>query len=131
MELLPPIEARPRIRPLNPFRVSDYLPEESEALRRVGVWITRMTYDGRFGERRIGSVTYEWLDEKPGDVSPDEAVTESLAVFFRELLELRFPGWETAEGSCGSFQWYIDDDVLTQEHAFRVIDYRRVIVSID
>ena len=131
MESFPPIEARAPVRPLNPFRVSSYLPDEAEELRRLDVWVARMKYDGRFGERQIGNVTYEWLDERPREVSPDEAVTQSVAVFFRELLELRFPGWETAEGSCGYFEWYLDDDMLTQQHAFRVIEYRMVTVSID
>ncbi|MFL6605756.1 MAG: hypothetical protein ACJ8R9_31145 [Steroidobacteraceae bacterium] len=131
MEPFPPIEAQQPVRPLTPFRVSSYLPEEAEALRRLDVWIARMRYDGRFGERQIGNVTYEWLDERPHEVGPDETITESIAVFFRELLELRFPGWETAEGSCGYFEWYLGDDMLTHQHALRVIEYRTVTLSID
>jgi hypothetical protein len=131
MELSPPFDVRTPVQPLNPFRVSSYLPDETEVLRRLDVWFVRMEYDGRFGERKIGDVTYQWLDATPNGVRPDEAVTERVAVFFRELLELRFPGWETAEGSCGHFEWCPYDDMLTQHHAFRVIEYRTVTVSVD
>jgi hypothetical protein len=36
-----------------------------------------------------------------------------LSMFFRELLELRYPGWLNAEGSRGEFEWELVRDELT------------------
>jgi hypothetical protein len=49
-------------------------------------------------------------------------------VFFREMLELRFPEWAMAEGSRGEFEWTVDTDELVHRHHWRVIAYEDVAV---
>ena len=49
-------------------------------------------------------------------------------MFFREMLELRFPEWAKAEGSRGEFEWGVDTDELVHRHQWRVIAYEGVAV---
>ena len=51
------------------------------------------------------------------------AVRHELRMFFRELLELRFPGWQNAEGSRGEFEWELVRDTLTHIHGWRHFEY--------
>jgi hypothetical protein len=131
IESFVPAEPRPALHALSGFKVSTYLPDEIDALRRFNIYVVKMTYEGRFGQRQVGVIEYERLDGRVPAVQPDPSVTEAIAVFFRELLELRFPGWENAEGSRGYFEWHVELDSLSQHHAFRVIEYRTVTIDLD
>jgi hypothetical protein len=51
------------------------------------------------------------------------AMRQELRVFFRELLEIRYPGWQNAEGSRGEFEWELIRDVLTHVHGWRHFEY--------
>ncbi len=63
------------------------------------------------------------------DRAPSGVVTcRSGRVFFRELLERRFPEWARAEGSRGHFEWDIRKDELLHLHPLQVIAYEGVSV---
>jgi hypothetical protein len=110
---------------LNPseFRMSTYLPGETEVLRRVGILVVSLEYRGQHGERQIGALTFHGTHG--GAVSPQvaDAVSQHIEVFLHELLEVRFPGWDTAEGARGAFEWIVERDVLEHRHEFRVHAY--------
>jgi hypothetical protein len=125
------VQPRPAIQALSPFKPSSYLPDETDNLRRLNVGLVQMSYDGRFGERRIGAIKYERWNRQPLMIEPDSSVTEAIGTFLRELLELRFPRWEHAEGARGYFEWHVDDDSLAQHHALRIIEYRTVTIDND
>jgi len=113
-----------------PFRMSTRLPIEAEKLRQPGdIFQVRIRYDGRFGERDIFDVSY--LDEEGLPLLPNvtESVSQEIKVFLQELLELRFPGWETAEGARGEFQWHVHSDELRHRHEVRVTEYREVEIN--
>lgn len=115
----------------NAFLMSARLPNETTALRVAGVERVRMEYEGHFGDREIGELTYEGDEEQILTPGLEACVTQEIQVFFRELLELRFPGWEIAEGSHGAFEWTVEIDTLDHRHEVRVVEYRTVLISND
>jgi hypothetical protein len=105
------------------FRMSLHLPGETEVLRRSGIQIVSLEYQGQYGERQIGAITFH--SATGGEVSPQvaDSVRNHIETFLHELLEARFSGWETAEGARGTFEWLIDRDVLEHRHELRVFTY--------
>lgn len=111
------------------FRMSTRLPNEADILRAARIGTVRMEYEGRYGDRQI-----EFLyEDEYGQVTvaPTAAVESEIRVFLSELLEIRFPGWETAEGSRGSFEWSVELDTLDHRHEVPITEYRGVLISND
>ncbi|MEJ1962924.1 MAG: hypothetical protein WDO56_15805 [Gammaproteobacteria bacterium] len=111
------------------YRMSLRLPNEAEALRNAGISIVRMGYEGRYGDRQI-EVTFEEKCEN-ATTSSTAPVEPAIRVFFSELLEIRFPGWETAEGSRGLFEWSVELDTLEHRHEVPITEYRSVLITND
>jgi hypothetical protein len=105
------------------LRMSIYLPGETEVLRCNGILVVTLEYQGQHGERQIGALTFHGV--RGAAVAPQvgDSVRNHIEVFLHELLEARFPGWETAEGARGTFEWLVDRDVLEHRHEFRVYAY--------
>jgi hypothetical protein len=111
------------------FRMSTRLPNETEALHAAHIAIVRMEYEGRYGDRQ-SKILFEDEDEQL-TAAPSAAVEAEIRVFFSELLEIRFPGWETAEGSRGLFEWTVELDTLDHRHEVPITEYRSVLISND
>ena len=111
------------------FQMSTRLPHEAEALKSHGIAFVRMEYEGRFGDTEI---RFTCEDEHEAVVAPPSAQVEAeIRVFFAELLELRFPGWDTAEGSRGAFEWTVALDTLDHRHEVPITEWRSVLISND
>jgi hypothetical protein len=104
-------------------RMSDRLPQEVDALRGAGVVLVAVEYAGAYGDRRIGDVTYYDAGGHPLTPHIPRGVRQEVEVFFHELLELRFSGWETGEGARGAFEWLIEIDRLEHRHDARFVAY--------
>jgi hypothetical protein len=121
---------RVAVKSWRPIKISEHLPEESETLRRLGIVTVNMTYDGRFGERQVSHLEFKSLDTHVS-VVPAPPLSEAIATFLRELLELRFPGWEVAEGARGYFEWDVLEGALDHCHALRVLAYGTLSSTVD
>ena len=101
--------------------VAAYLPVEAAALRRMGIALVHMDYDAQIGFRHIGNPLY--LNSSGDNVSCniDSSLAQEVAVFLRELVELRFAGWD-CEGARGSFVWVVGADTLEHYHVAHMLD---------
>lgn len=103
--------------------VSVRLPEVAAALQQACIFRVRIEYHGR---REGGFVddpryyTSNWRLARPR-LSP--AVESALLVFFKELLDLRYPTWTNDDGVDGAFEWFVGSDVLIHTHAVWINDY--------
>jgi hypothetical protein len=102
--------------------VAARLPEVTRLLDAAGVCYARIGYDGR-GD--IEKTTLDFFDAPQDPVSirlPALALAE-LQVFFRQLLEARYPRWAAGEGASGYFAWDLICDALTHAHHVRYIEF--------
>jgi hypothetical protein len=104
------------------------LPEALAQLRRAGVVLVRFEYAGQCGCRREKPVTFHDASGCVVGRGVSRGTRQDVTVFFHETLELRFPGWATAEGSRGEFEWNVETDELTHRHQWRVVEYEAVTV---
>jgi hypothetical protein len=105
------------------------LPEALNVLRKTGVALVRFEYAGQAGYRRTKPVSFHEKSGRTIEPKFPRSTRQELEVFFRELLELRFPEWGRAEGSRGQFEWDLGKDELVHSHQWRVIVYEDVTVS--
>ncbi len=105
------------------------LPEALSALRSGAITLVRFEYAGQSDYRRMKPVTYHDTSGRPTKSQLSRTTRQEIEVFFRELLELRFPDWAVAEGSRGELEWNVETDELTHRHHWRVISYDEVMVT--
>lgn len=103
---------------VNDERLSRRLPNAAAVLRRANVVYVRIDYRGEWDVGMIDDPAFYSGDRKRMDLSLPARRLE-LHLFFHELLELRYPGWQNAEGSQGQFEWDLIPDLLTHVHGWR------------
>lgn len=84
--------------------VSQHLPHVAEVLTRAHVTCVQIKYDGLFDCGVVGDPVYLTSSAAQYDGCIPPALKMGLRAFFGELLELRLPGWDNAEGARGEFQ---------------------------
>ena len=89
----------------------------------------QIKYDGRFDCGGVQNPVYLARDGVPMDADVPKGLQYELRVFFSELLELRFPEWDNAEGARGEFQWDLALDRLAQAHIVRCRNTRPAVVT--
>ena len=104
------------------------LPEALAKLRAAKIALVRFEYAGQCDYRRVKPVTFHDASGCVTGRGISRATRQEVVVFFREMLELRFPEWAIAEGSRGEFEWNVDKDELVHRHQWRVIAYEDVAV---
>ena len=109
--------------------MSRRIPHIAEALKRAKVTCVRVKYDGLFDCGVVDDPLYLSSDGVPVHASMSGGLDAELHVFFSELLELRFPEWDNAEGTRGEFQWDLGFDLLAQAHFVRCTRYRSSIIT--
>jgi hypothetical protein len=87
--------------------VSQRIPHIADALHRAHITWLQIKYDGSFDCGQVAEPTYLLSDGHAVPLGICKGLHEELHTFFRELLELRFPQWDNAEGSRGEFQWHV------------------------
>jgi hypothetical protein len=88
-------------------------PDIAEALRKLGVETVTAPYDG-YGDS--GQIE----DPEFGGAAVPNDVQRAVTDLFYDVLEERFSGWETNEGSFGRFVWDVPADRITLEFNARV-----------
>ena len=104
------------------------IPHIAVALKLSKVTCVRIKYDGRFDRGAMEDPVCLTGEGVPIDVGIPRAMRAELRVFFSELLELRFPEWDNAEGARGEFQWDLGLDRLAQAHIVRSTRYAAAVV---
>lgn len=104
-------------------RMSRKMPGVAAALRREQVAYVRVIYQGGWDSGRVEDPLFYRADGSLLDRRLMAAAGRELSMFFRELLELRYPGWLNAEGSRGEFEWELVRDELTHVHCWRQFVY--------
>lgn len=104
-------------------RMSRKMPGIAATLKREQVAYVRVIYQGQWDSGRVEDPLFyradgSLLERRLMAIAPRE-----LSMFFRELLELRYPGWSNAEGSRGEFEWELIRDELTHVHGWRQFVY--------
>jgi hypothetical protein len=109
--------------------LSQRIPHIAAALKRANVTCVQIKYEGQFDCGVVHDPIYLMSDGVPmyGDVL--RGLQPELSVFFNELLQLRFPQWDNAEGARGEFQWDLGFDRLAQAHIVRCPTYRASVVT--
>lgn len=108
---------------------SQCLPDIAQAIAQAGVVRVRVSYDGREG---FGDMEDPVLYSASGKLMPTslpEPMRRRLQRFCEELLELRYPNWEEAEGARGDFEWHVASDKLIHLHGLRFIDYETTTIE--
>lgn len=101
-----------------------HLPHISEALKRTNVTCVQVKYNGLFDCGVVEDPVYLTSNAAQYDGCIPLALGIELHAFFTELLELRFPGWDNAEGARGEFQWDLNADLLAHAHLVRCVAYK-------
>ena len=109
--------------------LSQRIPHIAAALKGAKVTCVQIKYDGRFDCGNVQDPVYLTSDGVPMDASVPKGLQSELHVFFNELLELRFPEWDNAEGARGEFQWDLALDRLAQAHIVRCGKFRPTVVT--
>jgi hypothetical protein len=109
--------------------LSQRIPHIAKALKQTNVTCVQIKYDGQFDLGILEDPIYLTAEGIPVDSGISRALQHELRVFFDELLELRFPQWDNAEGSRGEFQWHLSFDQLAQAHFTRCIDYKVAVLT--
>jgi hypothetical protein len=104
-------------------RMSPKMPGVAAALRREQVAYVRVIYQGQWDSGRVEDPLFYRADGSLLDRRLMAVAGRELSMFFRELLELRYPGWLNAEGSRGEFEWELVRDELTHVHGWRQFVY--------
>ncbi len=108
---------------------SQCLPDIARAIAGAGVVHLRVSYDGREG---FGDMEDPVMYTAGGKLLPTrlpEPMRRRLYRFLEDLLELRFPDWEEAEGARGDFEWHVASDKLVHLHGLRFIDYETTTIE--
>ena len=84
----------------------------------------QVKYDGLFDCGIVEDPIYLTSNATQQDDGLSIELHTELRVFFSELLELRFPAWDNAEGARGEFQWDLNSDLLAQAHFVRCVSYK-------
>ena len=109
--------------------VSQRIPHIAEALTQAHVTCVQVKYDGQFDCGVMDDPIYLRSDGIPMHAGVSKGLQAELRTFFTELLELRFPQWDNAEGARGEFQWDLGSDLLAQAHIVRVTSYKAAVVT--
>jgi hypothetical protein len=109
--------------------VSRGIPHIAEALRRANVTCVQVKYHGLFDCGVLDDPLYLSGDGVPARVNMSGGLDAELHAFFTELLELRLPEWDNAEGARGEFQWDLGFALLAQAHFVRCTSYRSSIIT--
>jgi len=104
------------------------LPEALARLRVAKIALVRFEYAGQCDYRRVKSVMFHDTSGRVAGRGVSRGTRQEVEVFFREMLEVRFPEWAIAEGSRGEFEWNVGTDELVHRHQWRVIAYEDVAV---
>jgi hypothetical protein len=88
------------------------IPHGAAALKRANVTCVQVKYDGLFDYGIVEDPIYLTSNATQQDDGVSIELHTELRVFFSELLELRFPAWDNAEGAHGEFQWDLNSDLL-------------------
>lgn len=104
-------------------RLSRLMPAVAAALRREHVAYVRVIYQGEWDSGRIEEPLFYRADGSLFGRQLMAVARRELWMFFRETLELRYPGWSNAEGSRGEFEWELIRDELTHIHGWRQFVY--------
>ena len=116
-------------RPPEQNNLSQRIPHLATALKLAKVTCVQIKYDGRFDCDAMQDPVYLASDGLPMDAGLPMRLQSELRAFFIELLELRFPEWDNAEGARGEFQWDLALDRLAQAHIVRCANLRPTIVT--
>jgi hypothetical protein len=109
--------------------LSRCLPEIARVIACAGVVRVRVSYDGREGFGEIEDPVFYTAAGKLCSPGLSEPMRRQLLQFCEELLELRFPDWEDAEGARGDFEWHVASDKLVHLHGLRFIDYETTTIE--
>jgi hypothetical protein len=109
--------------------VSQHLPHVAEVLKRAHVTCVQIKYDGLFDCGVVEDPVYLTSSATQYDGYIPLALEMELRAFFGELLELRFPRWDNAEGARGEFQWDLNADLLAHAHLVRCVAYKSSILT--
>ncbi|MDY6948936.1 MAG: hypothetical protein SXG53_24850 [Pseudomonadota bacterium] len=104
-------------------RMSRKMPAVAAALRREQVAYVRVIYQGQWDSGRVEDPLFYRADGGLLNSRLIAVARRELSMFFRELLELRYPGWSNSEGSRGEFEWELIRDELTHVHGWRQFVY--------
>jgi hypothetical protein len=104
------------------------LPDVLPALRQARVSLVRFEYSGQTGARRIKPTTFHDDSGRVIDAGLPKRLRQDIDVFLHEVLELRFPDWDEAEGSRGELEWDVVADDLEHRHSLRQVVYETVTV---
>lgn len=104
-------------------RMSRKMPAIAAALRREQVAYVRVIYQGQWDSGRVEDPLFYRADGSLLSRQLIGVAARELSMFFRELLELRYPGWSNSEGSHGEFEWELIRDELTHIHGWRQFVY--------
>ena len=121
-DLNTPSSAIPASAPLREYqeRSRRSVREHYDEYRRVltAHQIRRVTveYDGVDDSGSIEAMHFFGLESV--EVTPpfEEPTISAFEGFFYDLLETRYAGWENNDGAYGSFEWDVENDLLTHEH---------------
>ena len=122
-------DPRPTRQNWNDETLSNRIPHIAAALQRAHVTCVQIKYDGQFDYGVVDDPIYLTSDGIPMDGEVSQGARAELRAFFTELLELRFPEWDNAEGARGEFQWDLGVDLLAQAHIVRHMSYRPSVVT--
>jgi hypothetical protein len=109
--------------------VSQRIPHIADALKRANVTCVQIKYDGLFDCGIVEDPVYLTSSAARQDTSVSVELHTELRVFFSELLELRFPAWDNAEGARGEFQWDLNSDLLAQAHIVRCMGHKPSVLT--
>lgn len=99
--------------------LSERLPNVAEELKQAHVALVSIAYDhGSVGDPRY--YTAQRTLVRPGLSATFQS---ELLSFFKQLLELRYPGWAHVQGVDGVFEWDVALDTLTHTHGVTLWDY--------
>jgi hypothetical protein len=108
---------------------SQCLPDIAQAIAGAGVARIRVSYDGREGFGDMEDPVMYAAGGKLMPTSLPEPMRRRLPRFLEDLLEMRHPDWEEAEGGRGDFEWHVASDKLVHLHGLRFIDYETTIIE--
>jgi len=109
--------------------LSQCLPDIAQAIAGAGVVHVRVSYDGREGFGDMEDPVMYTAGGKLMATSLPEPMRRRLLRFLEDLLELRHPDWEEAEGARGDFEWHVASDKLIHLHGLRFIDYETTTIE--
>jgi hypothetical protein len=119
LDALPSILSEPHV-----LRMSQRLPIDAEILRRAQVAYVHMLYDSWQGTRAIEPLSFRTFDGHDSEPRLPPLVKRRVERVFRELLQARYPEWNSGAGSRGQFIWCLKSDLLEHCHEARFTTYQ-------